>query len=254
MAADALRAAAGRTAAITRTSGTGTTAGHDRRDELPDALFRLESVLAAVVGRDGSVVRAGAALPRSATEAKDGGADVGLFAAVPAAEHDMLRSHLEHPGAGEFILDVEGRDRMPRTFRCFTARCGDHVLLLGEPAAPVLEDAQAELVDLNNRLAILARDHAREARELERTRAELEESHRRLQTSYWHLRKIQEALPVCMICGKVKSADAQWRTVADYLKENEIFLSHGYCPECAVAQTTAWKDELREMMHEEPDG
>jgi hypothetical protein len=38
-----------------------------------------------------------------------------------------------------------------------------------------------------------------------------------------------------MQCGKVKTKEAEWESVVDYLKANEIFLSHGYCPTCADA-------------------
>lgn len=54
-----------------------------------------------------------------------------------------------------------------------------------------------------------------------------------LDKSFWHLRKIQEVLPFCMECGKVKTADSSWEDVISFLKNNSMFLSHGYCPECA---------------------
>ncbi len=38
---------------------------------------------------------------------------------------------------------------------------------------------------------------------------------------------------MCMGCGKIKTGSTSWTSIVDYLKENEIFVSHGYCPSCA---------------------
>ena len=35
-----------------------------------------------------------------------------------------------------------------------------------------------------------------------------------------------------MHCGKVKTGEARWEGVVDYLKKNSLFLSHGFCPDC----------------------
>jgi response regulator RpfG family c-di-GMP phosphodiesterase len=60
----------------------------------------------------------------------------------------------------------------------------------------------------------------------------LNAAYEQLDKSFWHLKKIQEVLPICMECGKVKTADSSWEDVVDFLKKNSLFLSHGYCPEC----------------------
>lgn len=60
----------------------------------------------------------------------------------------------------------------------------------------------------------------------------LKEAYDQLDKSFWHLRKIQEVLPICIECGKVKTSDSSWEDVVNYLKKNSMFLSHGYCPEC----------------------
>jgi hypothetical protein len=69
---------------------------------------------------------------------------------------------------------------------------------------------------------------------VERRRAEarLAESLRDLQDSFWHLRKIQEVLPLCMSCGKVKADGDRWEKLTDFLRRNSLLVSHGYCPEC----------------------
>jgi SMC interacting uncharacterized protein involved in chromosome segregation len=87
-------------------------------------------------------------------------------------------------------------------------------------------------LELNNELTVLARESARKSLELERARGDLQRSLDELNASHWHLRKIQEVLPICMDCGKVKTGAARWEDVVEYLKKNSLFLSHGYCPEC----------------------
>ena len=82
---------------------------------------------------------------------------------------------------------------------------------------------------------LLAAKQALEAKTTElaaanaRLQATLDELHR----THWHLRKIAEVLPMCAECGRVKPGDGEWASVADYLRENSLFLSHGCCPECA---------------------
>jgi len=64
-------------------------------------------------------------------------------------------------------------------------------------------------------------------RELERTLAELKESN-------WMLRKAAEVLPTCMYCNRIKGDQARWQSAIEYLKKNEVFLSHGCCPDCTA--------------------
>jgi response regulator RpfG family c-di-GMP phosphodiesterase len=53
-----------------------------------------------------------------------------------------------------------------------------------------------------------------------------------LRDSHWLLRRIQNVLPICAYCGKVRVAEAHWQSVEDFLRENSDFLSHGVCPDC----------------------
>ncbi|MBC7962644.1 MAG: response regulator [Steroidobacteraceae bacterium] len=61
----------------------------------------------------------------------------------------------------------------------------------------------------------------------------LKAAYEQLDKSFWHLKKIQEVLPICLDCGKVKTTDSSWEDVVGFLKKHSLFLSHGYCPECA---------------------
>lgn len=126
-----------------------------------------------------------------------------------------------HTALGErFTLECR-LDVQPRTF----ALVGAH------PRRQTHEYMQA-LEELNNRLAVEIRERARKEKELARVNRQLQDTLRELDTAYWHLRKIQEVLPICLDCGKVKTGDGNWQTVVEYLKANSQFLSHGYCPEC----------------------
>jgi hypothetical protein len=121
------------------------------------------------------------------------------------------------------------------TLYCRAWRADGVTVVLGEREPEDAARLQRELMDLNNELVVKSRELTRRQRELEHTRSKLQAALDELETSYWHLRKLQEVLPICMECGKVKTADATWEDVVEYLQRNALFLSHGYCPDCAEA-------------------
>ncbi|MDZ7750611.1 MAG: antibiotic biosynthesis monooxygenase [Gammaproteobacteria bacterium] len=138
----------------------------------------------------------------------------------------------EAPETGEVRLSmVDSRDR-PYSLRGSFRRDGEGIVLVGTPDTRSLHELQEQMQAANNELAELARENERRRREVERLRAQLEAAHTELEDSYWHLKKIQEVLPICMGCSKVKTGEASWESVVDYLKANSLFLSHGYCPDC----------------------
>lgn len=138
----------------------------------------------------------------------------------------------EGPEPGDLRLSmVDSRER-PYSLRGSFWREGETIVIVGTPDTRSLHELQNQMLAANNELAELARENERRRREVERLRAELEAAHAELKDSYWHLKKIQEVLPICMGCSKVKTGDARWEDVVDYLKANSLFLSHGYCPDC----------------------
>lgn len=153
---------------------------------------------------------------------------------VAVSETDRMKQWIGGaPLPDEFVrINFSGAEQSPFTLRCLLERHDGRLRLAGEPEAEDGRAATEEMMRLNNELATMARERARSQRELERARVELEQTLEELQTSYWHLQKIQEVLPVCVGCGKIKTDEAEWQNVADYLAANEIFLSHGYCPAC----------------------
>jgi hypothetical protein len=104
---------------------------------------------------------------------------------------------------------------------------GDDVYLFGEMHVEDLESTQAALCKLNSRVSELARENAKKNAALEKALADLDASH-------WRLRRLQELLPICVYCGKVRTGEDYWESLHSYLTENADFLTHGICPECAT--------------------
>ena len=66
-------------------------------------------------------------------------------------------------------------------------------------------------MELNNQWALLVRENEKNVKALRKANEDLEKALAELNESHWHLRKIQETLPICMYCGKVKTGDARGR-------------------------------------------
>lgn len=131
------------------------------------------------------------------------------------------------------VLGLVDRSQSPYEAELLVRVDPGDVVIIGSPVAREMRELQGRLLAVNNELATVARESERRRRELERTRRALQSSLDELNGAYWHLKKIQEVLPICMSCGKVKSGDRGWQDVVDFLRENSRFLSHGYCPGCA---------------------
>ena len=133
---------------------------------------------------------------------------------------------------------VDARD-CPFTLACRCDVQPGHFVLVGEPPWEKAEAFQEEWLRMNNQFAVLTRENARQNKELQQAKRELEQALADLRDSHWHLKKLQEVLPLCMDCGKVKSG-ARWEGVVEYLKQNALFLSHGYCPDCLARKAAEW--------------
>lgn len=67
-----------------------------------------------------------------------------------------------------------------------------------------------------------------------------------LERSYFHIKKFQELLPLCMVCHQMHSPGEGWEPLVDYLARDGLLVSHGYCPDCAaaaVAEAAALRDK-----------
>lgn len=129
------------------------------------------------------------------------------------------------------LLNFVDVDQFPITFSCLVDVQPAYFVIVAEQPRCENEQAADELLRLNNEMAVLSRENMRKSKELERARSEIEKALNDLKTSHWHLKKIQDVLPICMECGKVKN-NGEWGDVVKYIRENALFLSHGYCPDC----------------------
>jgi len=118
------------------------------------------------------------------------------------------------------------------TLHCWMRRDGDRFVLACVPAAGAATAHSMAHMQVSTELSALARAYAQQAIELQEARAAAEAALADLRTSHWHLRRIQEVLPICMECGLVKADGAEWSDVLSYFRQNANFLSHGYCPAC----------------------
>jgi heme-degrading monooxygenase HmoA len=213
----------------------------DSAPTLAQFLSHSRSVHLLVAGLNGTIRLCNAALSQQLKMEAAAIATRRLWDMMPEADAESLRRRVEEGrvrSPDKFLLNFVDSDHCPFTLECTLEVQPGYFLLLGEVPGKSNEASQEEMLRLNNEMAVLSREHARQRRELERTLAELNASH-------WHLKKIQEVLPICMECGKVKSS-SRWEDVLSYLKENALFLSHGYCPTCTEKLKAQWALPPRE--------
>ncbi len=130
------------------------------------------------------------------------------------------------------VLNFVSTTNEPRTLVCRIDCHPSHFALIGEQSVDQELSHYYELHDLNNQLATLARENARKTKELAQANAKLQSTLDELNRSYWHLSKVAEVMPMCVVCGKIKSDEAQWQDVAEYFRTNSLLVSHGCCPPC----------------------
>lgn len=188
------------------------------------------------VSRDGRIVAANKALARRTGLSAAELVKASIFPLLTEEDGERIRERLgaaRPPSPESFLANFVSIRHEVQTYRCRTFPQGDDLVLVGEPEVEEDQILAEELLRLNNELSVLSRENARRSRELEVARSELQQTLTELENSHWQLRKIQENIPLCMLCGKMKTGDAKWESFLDYLRSNEIFVSHGYCPTCA---------------------
>lgn len=95
------------------------------------------------------------------------------------------------------------------------------------------------------RAAEAERDRHREtATRLSEALSGLQASVDEVTRTHWLLGRVAEVLPICMGCAKVRPGQGDWESVADFLRSNSSFLSHGYCPTCAAVAAAEWGIDL----------
>jgi len=128
--------------------------------------------------------------------------------------------------AGFTLLNVLGPQQEPISLRCLIEPFRGGHLLIGEPPFDHQRELEEQLQSLNAELVVLARENARQARAIKAANKELHEAH-------WHIKKIAQVLPMCLVCRKVRTGPQTWEDIVCYLLRSTDFLSHGYCAGCA---------------------
>jgi PAS domain-containing protein len=139
--------------------------------------------------------------------------------------------------SGPLLLNFAAPDYLIHTLECQVEKRSGDFVLVGETVPEHDRALALQLLELNNRWALLVRDNEKTLKALRQAKEATERALADLDESHWHLRKIQETLPICMYCGKVKTGEIRWEGLVDYLKENSLFLSHGCCPTCLDKMT-----------------
>lgn len=206
-------------------------------DTLSRFLARSRSVHWLRASFDGTIVAANPAFELLLQPSSGALAGVSLWDRVTEADAASLQAILksaapESPGL--LLVNFVSLHQNVYTLECYVEVHGANFDLIGEPVREHDRALAAELLELNNRWALLVRENARNVKALRQAKQELEKALSDLNQSHWHLRKIQETLPICMYCGKVKTGEAHWEEVVEYLKANTLFLSHGCCPQCVT--------------------
>ncbi len=217
---------------------------------------RSETLEYFAVDRDGCVTEANRAFATHVNASGDViGDDIRRY--LVAADQAMVSEWMDDGGPAELaLLNFVDTRNLPYTLKCAVAvtplasvphdaraaggraaRSGvsERLEILGERDAVGQDHLSQRMLSMNNELATLGREHARRGRQLEAANAKLLQALGDLEKSHWHLRKVQEIMPVCMGCSKLKTHGHEWQSVSRYFAENDIFLSHGYCPDCAAA-------------------
>lgn len=219
--------------------------GPAEREGHPGADLELERLIAGFARVSRSLVAVSVGQDRKVIDANPGFAEaVGLEMEelLGRAAEDFIPQggweHLEEllarkPGSPPALISLLDRHGHPFTLHATVAPTSDGFALVGEVPAGEARSLSEHLQRLNNELSTLARERARQERKYRDLSETLQAALDELDRSYWHLKKIQEAVPICMGCSRLKGDGSNWQTLTDYLRDNQIFLSHGYCPDCA---------------------
>jgi hypothetical protein len=164
-----------------------------------------------------------------------------LWDCLVATDARLLRETLnsiERSELLEVMLNFVDREGSPYTLKCLVSNGSDGFVLIGEEYVKAEEHLQRSLLELNAQLAIAVRDHFYQNRVLGHAIEQLELALDHVNKVFSGLKSVQEPLPVCMDCGKLRVAD-DWVEIPIPSGFPHL-LTHGYCPHCLeVAQERA---------------
>jgi len=86
---------------------------------------------------------------------------------------------------------------------------------------------------------------ARDVTAIKQAEAEREQLVRELQTALAEVRTLQEILPICSYCRKIRDDENYWHTVEAYISQHtSTRFSHGICPACMAEHVRPQLAEL----------
>ncbi len=66
-----------------------------------------------------------------------------------------------------------------------------------------------------------------------------------LRSAQWQIGELQELLPVCANCKKVRDDNGYWEQIDKYIKAKlDIHVSHGVCPDCIEELYSGYRSQL----------
>lgn len=94
-------------------------------------------------------------------------------------------------------------------------------------------NARAE-IHSDDEIGTLAKSVNHMANELKNTMTKLKESNKDLQDAFINIDALNNLLPICSYCRKIRDDEGYWNLVEDYVaKHTKTRFSHGICPDCA---------------------
>jgi hypothetical protein len=205
-----------------------TQSGPDALPLADDFVWQAETVHLLVLSPDATVARWNEAARRAHAPLAEG-MPVGRLLTANSAS--LLLATMEAARAGRVegvLLTFSDGERYAFTLSCRVRWAEGACLLFGEPLSRREKQVAEELMELSSELARITRERAKVAAELSSALEALRESH-------WHVKKIQEFLPICAQCHRVPAGEAgegEWRHLVSFLADNGLLMTHGYCPEC----------------------
>lgn len=117
------------------------------------------------------------------------------------------------------------------SYKVLMVCAGRMVILYGASIFALL--AIIRLRKKKEEISILQKRESRKAEELKKLNQKLRETNKRLNEAMDNIERLEELLPICVYCKKVRTDENYWQQVEAYVSaHSKLKFSHGICPEC----------------------
>ena len=105
----------------------------------------------------------------------------------------------------------------------------------------ILGEATRQLIQRSKEKEIANRELEKKHGEVSELKAALEERVTELETALARVRQLEEMIPICMYCKKIRDDKDYWQRLECYFAEHtDIVFTHSICPEC-------YQEQIREI-------